>query len=249
MCVRACDLSLPISEFFHGSTNNSSENMLPIDFPQTTPEKTSNENFWSVKTFMELGASEEAISAAAMQGVERPSKIQALSFCKVLDGKNCIIADQTGSGKTLAYLLPLMQSLRAWEEENGRQKLRPGRPKLLIIAPTSQLAQQASQSFFILYVVCGMRTIASLCDWWMSDIMQICHAHMLTTEKSRCIWLLNDYLDTFASVACVSLGPSTTKRAHVVLGTERRWIYLRREGTYWWLRQVVMTLELLSTFI
>ncbi len=147
MCVRACDLSLQTSEFFHVLTNNSSENMLLIDFPGI-PEKMSNENFWSIKTFMELGASEEAIAAAAIQGVERPSKIQALSFCKVLDGKTCIIADQTGSGKTLAYLLPLMQSLRAWEEENGRQKLCPGRPKVLILAPTSQLAQQASQSLF-----------------------------------------------------------------------------------------------------
>ncbi len=133
--------------------------MLPIDVPQF-PENTRNENFWSVKTFSELGASDEAIAAAAIQGVERPSKIQALSYRIVLNGRHCIIADQTGSGKTLAYLLPIMQTLRAWEEENGRQKLCPGRPKVLIIAPTSQLAQQASQSFCNLstwYVIRGRR--------------------------------------------------------------------------------------------
>ncbi len=117
--------------------------MLPIDVPQSL-EKTRNETFWSLKTFVELGASDEAIAAAAKQGVERPSKIQALSFPKVVNARHCIIADQTGSGKTLAYLLPLMQSLRAWEKENGRQKLCPGRPKVLIVTPTSQLAQQAS---------------------------------------------------------------------------------------------------------
>jgi ATP-dependent RNA helicase DDX18/HAS1 len=74
------------------------------------------------------------------QGAEitRPSRIQSLAWPVVLEGKNCIIADQTGSGKTLAYLIPLLQ--RALESKSGPEI--NGAPRVLILAPTAELADQ-----------------------------------------------------------------------------------------------------------
>jgi ATP-dependent RNA helicase DDX18/HAS1 len=58
-----------------------------------------------------------------------------------------LIADQTGSGKTLAYLLPLLQralqktppSTTTTEESKKKEY---GAPKVLILAPTAELADQ-----------------------------------------------------------------------------------------------------------
>lgn len=115
------------------------------------------EHFYSKKGFEEIGASSLAIQAMEATGVTRPSKIQAAAYQQVLEGHHCVIAEQTGSGKTLAYLVPLLQRLRQEEEKTTdpgvdaksgqekkreRNKARPGRPRVLILSPTSELAQQ-----------------------------------------------------------------------------------------------------------
>lgn len=70
-------------------------------------------------------------------GITRPSRIQALAWPKVLTGTHCIIGEQTGSGKSLAYLLPLLQKALATPPSSE-----PGQPKILILAPTAELADQ-----------------------------------------------------------------------------------------------------------
>jgi ATP-dependent RNA helicase DDX18/HAS1 len=112
---------------------------------------------------------DDASSFAAlcrMAGLERPSKIQALAWpmmmlrsttkttsstttTKTNHHPHIIIADQTGSGKTYAYLLPLLQRLRQ-QKSKQKQSLSPpstrttstASPRLLILAPTSELADQ-----------------------------------------------------------------------------------------------------------
>lgn len=59
-------------------------------------------------------------------------------------GKSCIVSDQSGSGKTLAYLLPLIQRLRQ-EELQGLSKPSPQSPRVVILAPTTELASQVCQ--------------------------------------------------------------------------------------------------------
>jgi ATP-dependent RNA helicase DDX18/HAS1 len=73
-------------------------------------------------------------------GITRPSRIQSLSWPVLSTGKHTIVADQTGSGKTLAYLLPLLK--RALETPPGAKKKKYGAPKVLILAPTAELADQ-----------------------------------------------------------------------------------------------------------
>ena len=83
-------------------------------------------------------------------GISKPSRIQALAWPVLLQGKPAIVADQTGSGKTLAYLLPLIQRMMlsaAAEKKRGQPRVN-GSPKVLILTPTAELADQVRE-------VCG----------------------------------------------------------------------------------------------
>mmetsp|Transcript_27742 Transcript_27742/g.39005 ORF Transcript_27742/g.39005 Transcript_27742/m.39005 type:complete len:621 (-) Transcript_27742:103-1965(-) len=77
-------------------------------------------------------------------GITRPSRIQSLAWPVLLEGKAAIVADQTGSGKTLAYLIPLLQrAIMQIQKEGSSNNKRPnGAPRLLILSPTAELADQ-----------------------------------------------------------------------------------------------------------
>jgi len=98
-------------------------------------------NFFSLKSFKDIGCADFMIESLHNLSLTRPSNIQAMSFAPVIAGKSCIIADQSGSGKTLAYLLPIIQRLRQ-QELQGLHKSSSQSPTLLILAPTSELASQ-----------------------------------------------------------------------------------------------------------
>ena len=70
-------------------------------------------------------------------GITRPSRIQSLAWPQILSGTHAIVADQTGSGKTCAYLIPCV--LRALQTPPIKIN---GSPKVLILAPTAELADQ-----------------------------------------------------------------------------------------------------------
>mmetsp|Transcript_3388 Transcript_3388/g.7638 ORF Transcript_3388/g.7638 Transcript_3388/m.7638 type:complete len:720 (+) Transcript_3388:188-2347(+) len=83
--------------------------------------------------------------------ITRPSRIQSLAWPVLLRGENAIVADQTGSGKTLAYLLPLLQKIHQLdmdEEQHHlltnaqRKKAKVGSPRVVILTPTAELADQ-----------------------------------------------------------------------------------------------------------
>uniref|UniRef100_A0A0G4I0T6 Helicase ATP-binding domain-containing protein n=1 Tax=Chromera velia CCMP2878 TaxID=1169474 RepID=A0A0G4I0T6_9ALVE len=56
-------------------------------------------------------------------------------------GQGLAFAAQTGSGKTFAFLLPLFQTLREEEKKSGFLR-RPRHPRMIVLAPTRELAQQ-----------------------------------------------------------------------------------------------------------
>ncbi|RAL49168.1 hypothetical protein DM860_017198 [Cuscuta australis] len=98
-------------------------------------------NFFSKRSFRDLGCSDFLIKSLRKQMFESPSHIQAMSFEHVLEGKSCIISDQSGSGKTLAFLLPLIQRLRE-QELQGLHKPSSQNPKVIVLTPTAELASQ-----------------------------------------------------------------------------------------------------------
>lgn len=72
-----------------------------------------------------------------------PTPVQSLVIPQLLQPERESIAflAATGSGKTLAYVLPLMQQLKQQELFEGYAR-RPKRPRLLVLAPTRELAVQ-----------------------------------------------------------------------------------------------------------
>nr|GLL35803.1 DEAD-box ATP-dependent RNA helicase 50 [Ipomoea trifida]GMD39434.1 DEAD-box ATP-dependent RNA helicase 50 [Ipomoea batatas] len=98
-------------------------------------------NFFSKKSFQDLGCSDYLIESLRKQMFGFPSHIQAMAFERVIEGKSCIISDQSGSGKTLAYLLPLIQRLRE-EELQGLGKPLSQNPRVIVLTPTAELASQ-----------------------------------------------------------------------------------------------------------
>ncbi|XP_028755689.1 DEAD-box ATP-dependent RNA helicase 50 [Neltuma alba] len=104
-------------------------------------KRLSDSDFFSRKSFKDLGCSEYMIESLAKQFYLRPSHIQAMAFEPVYTGKSCMIADQSGSGKTVAYLAPIIQKLRQ-EELEGLSNCSSQAPRVVILAPTAELASQ-----------------------------------------------------------------------------------------------------------
>lgn len=76
----------------------------------------------------------DAIQAA---GFFQPTPIQKKAIPLVLQGRDVLAIAQTGTGKTAAFLLPILQHLH---DKRAR------RPRVLIIEPTRELAEQVHRS-------------------------------------------------------------------------------------------------------
>jgi ATP-dependent RNA helicase DDX18/HAS1 len=94
--------------------------------------------------------------------IDRPSKIQSMAWPILLQqlqqsvrqneqSSSVVIAEQTGSGKTLAYLIPLIQHMIHTKKQQGNStitipnsssNISVATPKLLILTPTAELADQ-----------------------------------------------------------------------------------------------------------
>ncbi|KAG6758783.1 hypothetical protein POTOM_035244 [Populus tomentosa] len=108
---------------------------------QVSMQRGHENDFFSRKSFRDLGCTDFMIESLKGQVFVRPSHIQAMAFAPVIVGKSCIIADQSGSGKTMAYLIPLIQRLRQEELQGLGQSLSQS-PRVLILVPTAELASQ-----------------------------------------------------------------------------------------------------------
>jgi ATP-dependent RNA helicase RhlE len=91
-----------------------------------------------IKTkFASLGIGAPVCRALADIGYEQPTPIQSQAIPELLAGKDLLGIAQTGTGKTAAFSLPILEMLMA-----NRVKAEPRRPKVLILAPTRELAAQ-----------------------------------------------------------------------------------------------------------
>ncbi len=87
--------------------------------------------------FASLGLSDPVLKAITGLGYEQPSPIQAQAIPHLLAGKNLLGVAQTGTGKTAAFALPLL----------SRVDVRKGKPQILVLAPTRELAIQVAEAF------------------------------------------------------------------------------------------------------
>jgi ATP-dependent RNA helicase RhlE len=95
-----------------------------------------------LKTFAELDLISPLHRALADEKYEIPTPIQAQTIPAALSGRDVLGCAQTGTGKTAAFALPILDRL---SEEQPRSK--PNCPKVLVLAPTRELAIQIGDSF------------------------------------------------------------------------------------------------------
>ena len=87
-------------------------------------------------SFAELGVPAAIVEALSASGITQPFAIQAETIPDLIDGRDVIGRAPTGSGKTLAFGIPAVAL--ALERGPARKK----RPRILILAPTRELAGQ-----------------------------------------------------------------------------------------------------------
>ncbi len=87
--------------------------------------------------FSDLGLPETLLAALREVGYESPSPIQAATIPPLLQGRDVLGQAQTGTGKTAAFALPALARLDA----------AAGKPQVLVLAPTRELAIQVAEAF------------------------------------------------------------------------------------------------------
>jgi len=73
-------------------------------------------------------------------GYTKPTPIQAQSIPPIMEGKDIVASAPTGTGKTAAYVLPILHHLS--------MKKASGKPRVLILAPTRELAGQITDVIY-----------------------------------------------------------------------------------------------------
>ena len=97
------------------------------------------------KTFSELALCEPILRSLTEAGYETPTPIQQQSIPLLLDRRDLLAIAQTGTGKTAAFSLPILHHL-AETDKAGRRKTPPRTTRVLILAPTRELAVQIGEN-------------------------------------------------------------------------------------------------------
>jgi ATP-dependent RNA helicase RhlE len=100
--------------------------------------------------FSELGLDAAQLRVCESLGYTTPTPIQQQAIPVVLEGHDLIGCAETGTGKTAAFLLPILRKL-----SNTR---RPG-VRVLVLAPTRELALQIQKNYGELNIVKSNRSV------------------------------------------------------------------------------------------
>ncbi len=90
-------------------------------------------------SFGSLGLSPKILQAVSETGYTTPTPIQAAAIPHILGGADLIGIAQTGTGKTAAFALPLLERIAGRPSSHGG-------PRVLIVAPTRELAAQIDEA-------------------------------------------------------------------------------------------------------
>ncbi len=94
--------------------------------------------------FEELNLAPPLLQAIKACGYEEPTPIQAQTIPALLAGSDLIGSAQTGTGKTAAFVLPALHRLATPAPQAKTARRGVGMPRVLVLAPTRELAQQVA---------------------------------------------------------------------------------------------------------
>uniref|UniRef100_A0A4W4EQT0 RNA helicase n=1 Tax=Electrophorus electricus TaxID=8005 RepID=A0A4W4EQT0_ELEEL len=93
--------------------------------------------------FSNFRISQDTIKLLQARGVTYLFDIQVKTFDSVYDGKDVIGQARTGTGKTFSFAIPLVEKLQSSSVDRNRGRA----PKVLVLAPTRELAIQVTKDF------------------------------------------------------------------------------------------------------
>lgn len=93
-------------------------------------------------SFADLSLCPSILRALEVAKYTTPTPIQAAAIPPLLLGRDLLGCAQTGTGKTAAFALPILQRL-----QQNTQVAQPRSPRVLVLAPTRELAAQIVASF------------------------------------------------------------------------------------------------------
>ena len=98
--------------------------------------------------FAALGLAAEIVQAISHAGYSSPTDVQARTVPAALTGRDLMVSSQTGSGKTAAFVWPALQRIldARLDPAKKRVKGQPNGPRILVLAPTRELALQVSRA-------------------------------------------------------------------------------------------------------
>ena len=96
----------------------------------------------TISSFAQLDIIDPIRRALASEGYSAPTPIQAQAIPLLLAGRDLLGCAQTGTGKTAAFAIPILTRLAGSARREGLRG-----PRVLVLAPTRELASQIGESF------------------------------------------------------------------------------------------------------
>jgi superfamily II DNA/RNA helicase len=111
-------------------------------------EGESVEAAYSGPRFEDLGLSPMLCRSLMDSGYTQPTSVQIEAIPAALKGADLRVASSTGSGKTAAFMLPSLERLIAARNDTSkrREKGKTYGPRILVLAPTRELAMQVAKA-------------------------------------------------------------------------------------------------------
>lgn len=124
----------------------------------------------------------QVLKAVTAEGYDTPTPIQAQAIPQLLEGRDMLGIAQTGTGKTAAFALPTLDFLL--DEPEPRK---PKHTRVLVLAPTRELAGQIADSFrtYSKYMECVTHTVFGgvKINKQIRDMQKGCHVLVATPGR------------------------------------------------------------------
>ncbi len=97
--------------------------------------------------FENLNLHEALMRALTEAGYAQATEVQAQAIPPAIEGRDLMVCASTGSGKTASFMLPALQNiLTARASEAGQRRPGIAGPRVLVLAPTRELALQVAKA-------------------------------------------------------------------------------------------------------
>src|SRR5688572_4320444 len=120
----------------------------PIDVTALVDAPAAVDGTTTTSSFDGLGLAPEILKAIIHAGYPEPSEVQSQAVPAALDGADLLVSAKTGSGKTAAFVWPALQRILSARLDPSKKRIKgqPQGPRILVLAPTRELAMQVSRA-------------------------------------------------------------------------------------------------------